>query len=80
MSWVIDSGEKVHSYFQNFCFRNRVISEMLKATYGLSRKLHAEFCVKITKVGISILSLDFSKAKSGRIYGREWLMYVITVN
>ena len=53
---------------------------MLGAAYGLSRKLRAEFCVKFTKVGISGKSLDFSKAKSGRIYGREWLMCVIVVN
>ena len=32
---------------------------MLGAAYGLSKKLCAEFCVKITKVGIYVLSLDF---------------------
>ena len=38
------------------------------------------FCVIFTKAGISRLSLDFSEAKYGRIYDREWLMCVITVN
>ena len=38
------------------------------------------FCVIFAKSGLSGLSLDFSKAKYGRIYGREWLMYFITVN
>ena len=76
MGCVTENGEKVRSIFQNFCFRNRVVFEMLGATYGLSRKLRAEFCVKITKVGISGLSLDFSEAKYGRTYGREWKIYV----
>ena len=66
MGWVKDSGEKVRSGFRNFCFQNRVVSEMLGAAYGMNRKLHAEFCVIFTKVGISGLSLDFSKAKYGR--------------
>ena len=38
------------------------------------------FSVTFTNAGISGLSLDFSKAKYGRNYGREWLMCVITVN
>ena len=38
------------------------------------------FCVIFKNVGIFGLSIDFSKAKYDRIYGREWLMYVITVN
>ena len=38
------------------------------------------FCVIFTKAGISGLSLDFFEAKSGRNYGQEWLMCVITVN
>ena len=76
MGWVTNSGEKVHSGFQNFCFHNRVVSEMFRAAYGFSRKLRAEFCVKLTKFGIYRLILDFSKAKSGR----EWLMCVIAVN
>ena len=38
------------------------------------------FCVIFIKVGIYGLSLDFSKAKYGRIYGREWLRFFITVN
>ena len=38
------------------------------------------FCVIFTKAGVSGLSLDFFEAKFGRIYGREWLMYVITIN
>ena len=38
------------------------------------------FCVIFTKSGISGLSLDFSEAKSGWIYGWEWLMCVITIN
>ena len=59
MGWVTDGGEKVHYGFRNFCFWNWVVFEMLGAAYGLSRKLRAEFCVKITKVGISRLSLYF---------------------
>ena len=47
----MDSGEKVSFGFQNFCFRNRVVSKMLGVTYGLSRKLSNEFCVICTKVG-----------------------------
>ena len=38
------------------------------------------FCVIFTKSRIYGLSLDFSDVKSSRIYGREWLMCVITVN
>ena len=38
------------------------------------------FCMIFIKVEISALSLDFSEAKYGRIYGWEWLMCVITVN
>ena len=38
------------------------------------------FCVIFIKAEISRLSLDFSEAKYDRIYGREWLMRVITVN
>ena len=38
------------------------------------------FCVIFTNVGISVLSLDFSEAKYGRIYGREWIMCAITIN
>ena len=53
---------------------------MLGDAYGLSKKLCVEFCVIFTKDGISGLSLDFSEAKDGRIYGWEWLMCVITVN
>ena len=37
------------------------------------------FCVIFTKARISGVSLDFSEAKYCRIYGQEWLMYVITV-
>ena len=76
MGCVKDSGEKVRSGFRNFCFRNRVVSEMLGVAYGLSRKFHAEFCVIFTKVGISGLSLDFSEAKYGRTYGWKWKIYV----
>ena len=72
MGWVTDNGEKVRFGFRNFCFLNRVVSELLETAYGLSMKLHTEFCVIFTKVGIFGLSLDFSKAK----YGREWLIYV----
>ena len=53
---------------------------MLGAAYGLSRKLIVEFLCNIYKAGISGLSLDFSEAKYGRIYGWEWLRCVITVN
>ena len=67
----MDSREKVHSSFQNFYFWNRVVSEMLGAMYGLSRKLCAEFCVIFTKVGISEPSLDFFVAKYGRTDGRK---------
>ena len=38
------------------------------------------FCVIFKNARISGLSLDFFEAKYGRIYGREWLMCVITVN
>ena len=38
------------------------------------------FFVIFTKARIFGLSLDFLKAKYGRIYGWEWLMCVITVN
>ena len=38
------------------------------------------FCVIFTNDGISGLSLDFSEAKYGWIYDREWLICVITVN
>ena len=38
------------------------------------------FCVMFIKAGISYLSLDFSEAKCGWIYCREWLRWVITVN
>ena len=53
---------------------------MLGVVYGLSRKLRVEFCVIFTNARIFGLSLDFSEAKYGLIYGREWLMCVITVN
>ena len=49
---------------------------MLGVAYGLRRKLRAEFLVTFTKVGISGRSLDFSDAKYGWTYGREWLIYV----
>ena len=39
----------VCSGFQNFCFRNRVVSEMLGAAYSLSRKLFVEFLHDIYK-------------------------------
>ena len=35
-----------------------------------------EFCVIFTKVGISGLSLDFSKARYGWTYGQKWQIYV----
>ena len=38
------------------------------------------FCVIFTNAGIFGLSLYFSEAKYGKIYGREWLMRVIIVN
>ena len=38
------------------------------------------FCMIFIKAGIYGLSLDFSEAKYGWIYGRKWLMCVITVN
>ena len=76
MGSVTDSGEKVLSSFQNFYFRNQVVSEMIGAAYGLSRKLHAEFCVIFAKFGISRLSLDFSEAKYGRTYCLKWKIYV----
>ena len=35
----------VRSSFRNFCFRNRFVTEMLGAAYGLSRELRVEcFC------------------------------------
>ena len=37
----------VRSDFWNLCFRNRVVSEMLRATYGMSRKLGVEFLCDI---------------------------------
>ena len=49
---------------------------MIGGAYGLSRKLRAEFCVIFTKVGISGLSIDFSKAKYGQTYGWKWQIYV----
>ena len=52
MSWVTESGEKVCSDFRNFCFPNRVVFEMLGATYGKKKTLCAEFCVIFTKFGI----------------------------
>ena len=76
MGWVTDILERIRSGFWKFCFQNRVVSEVLGAEYGLSRKLRAEFLVIFTKVGISGLSLDFSEAKYGRTYGLEWLIYV----
>ena len=69
VGWVTDSWGKVRSGFRNFCFRNRVVSEMLRVARGLSRKFRAEFYVIFTKVGISGLSLDFSVVKYGRTYG-----------
>ena len=39
----------VRSGFWNFYFRNRVVSEMLEATYGLSRKLLVEFLRDVYK-------------------------------
>ena len=66
MGWVMDIGEKVRSSFQNFCFRNRVVSELLEAAYDLRWKLRTEFCVIFIKVGIFGLSLDFFEAKYGR--------------
>ena len=35
--------------FQNFCFQNRIVSKMLGAVHGLSRKLHVEFLCDIYK-------------------------------
>ena len=75
-----DSRGTIGSSFQNFYFRNRVVSELLGDAYSLCRKLRVEFCVIFIKAGISGKSLDFFEAKYGRIYGREWLMCVITVN
>ena len=68
----MDNGEKVRSGFWNLCFRNQVVSKMFRVAYGLSRKLHSEFCVIFTKVGIFGLSLDFSEVKYGRTYDRKW--------
>ena len=65
----MDSGEKVHSGFWRLCFWNWVVSEMPGAAYGLSKKLHAEFWVKITKVGIFGLSLDFFQ---GQVWPDLW--------
>ena len=70
----------VHFGFRNFCFWNRFVSEMLGAAYGLSRELCVGFLVVLIKSGLSRLSPDSFRAKHGRIYGRELLMCVITVN
>ena len=59
-----------------FVFRTGLYLKCSGAAYGLSKKLHAEFCVIFTKVGISGLSLDFSEAKYGRNYGRKFQIYV----
>ena len=40
----------VRSGFRNFCFWNRVVSEMLGAAYGLSRKLLVEILRDIYKI------------------------------
>ena len=42
---------------------------MFRAAYGLRKKLGAEFCVKITKVGIFGLSLDFFQ---GQVWPDLW--------
>ena len=76
VGWVTENGEKVRSGFRNFYFLNRVVSEMLGAVYGLSKKLCTEFCVIFTKFGIFGLSLDFSEATYDRTYGRKWQIYV----
>ena len=70
----------VYSGIRNFCFRNRVVSEMLGAMYGLSKKLRVEFLCDIYKRWNFWTEFGFFEAKSSQIYGREWLMCVITVN
>ena len=72
----MDNGEKVCSSFRNFCFRNRVVSKMIGAAYGLSMKRRTEFYVIFKNFEISRLSLYFFEAKYGWTYGREWLIYV----
>ena len=55
--------------FRNFCFFKRVVSEMIGAIYGLSRKLGVEFLCDIYKIWNFWTKSRFSKAKYGRIYG-----------
>ena len=65
----MDSYGAVPYGFRNFCFRNRVVSEMFRATYGLSRKLLVEFLCDIYKIWNFWTKYRFSEAKYGWIYG-----------
>ena len=50
----------VRSGFQNFCFRNWFVTEMLGTAYGMRRELHVGcFVWYLQKTGLSGLSLDY---------------------
>ena len=56
----------VRSSFRNFCFRNRLVSKMLGAAYGLSRELRVGcFCVVLIKAGLSGSSPEYFMAGNG---------------
>ena len=47
----------VRSSFQNFCFRNRFVTEMLRTAYDMSRELRVGcLCGIYKKIGLSRLS------------------------
>ena len=55
----------VCSGFQNFCFRNRFVTEMLGTAYGLSKELRVGcFFVVFTKTGLSGLSIDYFRGQA----------------
>ena len=56
----------VRSGFQNFCFRNQLVSKMLEAAYGLSRELRVGcFCVVLIKARLSGLSPEYFMVGNG---------------
>ena len=70
MGWVMDSCGTIRSGFLNLCFWNQVVSEMLGAAYGVSRKLHVEFLRDIYKIWKLWTKSRFFR---GQVWPNLWL-------
>ena len=74
-SWTVE--ERSVLVFGTSVFGTGLFLKCSRLRMAKAENCVLNFCVIFTKARISGLSLDFS---SGRIYGHEWLMCVITIN